>query len=77
MMNVKKYGKRIITLTKFQALESLDGGIDMGMGNTAFVGTDTHTIDTLWNATDIDTTTETNEDADPITTSDIPKNLAK
>tara|TARA_X000001382_G_scaffold84711_1_gene60003 strand:+ start:1164 stop:1580 length:417 start_codon:yes stop_codon:yes gene_type:complete len=66
----------MITDVTFQALESLDGGIDMGMGNTAFVGTDTHTIDTLWNATDIDTTNETNEDADPITTSDIfPKGI--
>tara|TARA_R110002012_G_scaffold165718_1_gene327959 strand:+ start:16 stop:432 length:417 start_codon:yes stop_codon:yes gene_type:complete len=66
----------MITDVTFQALESLDGGIDMGMGNTAFVGTDTHTIDTLWNATGTDTTNETNEDADPITTSDIfPKGI--
>ena len=66
----------MITDVTFQALESLDGGIKMGMGNTAFVGTDTHTLDTLWNATNIDTTTETDDDADPITTSDtFPKGI--
>tara|TARA_S200002703_G_scaffold123837_1_gene109830 strand:+ start:90 stop:506 length:417 start_codon:yes stop_codon:yes gene_type:complete len=60
----------MITDVQFQALESLDGGVNMGMGDTAFVGTDVHAVDTLWNATDIDTTTETDDDADPIGTSD-------
>ena len=60
----------------FQALESLDGGVNMGMGDTAFVGTDTLAIDSHWNAAAADTTTETNEDAAPITTSDIfPKGI--
>jgi len=60
----------MITDVQFQALESLDGGVNMGMGDTAFIGTDVHAVDTLWNATDIDTTTETDDDADPIGTSD-------
>lgn len=60
----------MITDVQFQKLESLDGGVNMGMGDTAFVGTDVHAVDTLWNATDIDTTTEANDDADPIGTSD-------
>ena len=60
----------MVTEVTFQALESLDGGVNMGMGDTAFVGTDVHTVDTYWNAEDIDTTTESNDDADPIGTSD-------
>ena len=60
----------MITDVQFQALESLDGGVNLGMGDTAFVGTDALAIDSHWNATDVDTTSETNEDADVITTSD-------
>ena len=58
----------MITDVAFQALESLDGGVNMGMGDTAFVGTDVLAIDTMWNATAADTTNETNEDADAIAT---------
>lgn len=61
----------MVTDVAFQALESLDGGVNMGMGNTAFVGTETLAIDTMWNATAADTTAETNEDSDPIATSDV------
>ena len=62
---------QMITDVQFQALESLDGGVDMGMGDTAFIGTETLAIDTMWNKTaDTDTTIETNDDSDPITTSD-------
>ena len=69
----KYYVSAITMLTdvQFQALESLDGGVNMGMGDTAFVGTDVLAIDSHWNATGVDTTIENNEDADPITTSDI------
>ena len=66
----------MVTDITFQALESLDGGVNMGMGDTAFMGTDVHTVDTYWNAAAADTTSESNEDADPITTSDVfPKGL--
>jgi len=62
----------MVTDVAFQALESLDGGVNMGMGDTAFVGTDVLALDTMWNKTaDTDTTAETNDDADPITTSDV------
>ena len=61
----------MITDVTFAALESLDGGVKMGMGDTAFVGTDVLAIDTMWNAATADTTNETNEDADAITTSDV------
>ena len=66
----------MITDATFQALETLDGGVNMGMGDTAFFGTDVLAIDSHWNAAAADTTAETNEDADPITTSDtFPKGL--
>ena len=67
----------MITDVAFQALESLDGGVRMGMGDTAFVGTDVLALDTMCNTTaDTDTTAETNDDADPITTSDtFPKGV--
>ena len=66
----------MITDVAFQALDSLDGGVNMGMGDTAFVGTDTLAIDTHWNAATADTTAETNEDADPIATADVfPKGI--
>ena len=74
-----KYYVCAITMTTdvaFQALESLDGGVNMGMGDTAFFGTDVLAIDSHWNAAAADTTAETNEDADPITTGDtFPKGL--
>lgn len=55
----------------FQTLESLDGGVGIGMGDTAFVGTETLALDTMWNKTaGTDTTNESNEDSDPITSSD-------
>jgi hypothetical protein len=60
----------------FQTLGSLDGGVNMGMGDTAFVGTDTLAIDSHWNAAAADTTNESNEDSDPISTSDtFPKGI--
>ena len=67
----------MITDVTFQALESLDGGVNMGMGDTAFVGTDVLALDTMWNTTaDTDTTAETNDDADAIGTSDtFPKGV--
>ena len=66
----------MITDVTFQTLESLDGGVGMGMGDTAFVGTETLAIDTMWNAAAADTTNETNEDSDPITTADtFPKGV--
>ena len=66
----------MVTDVTFQTLESLDGGVNMGMGATAFMGTDVFAVDTMWNATAADTTNETNEDADPITTSDtFPKGM--
>ena len=66
----------MITDVTFQALESLDGGINIGMGDTSFFGTDVLKVDTNWNATAADTTNESDEDADPITTSDtFPKGL--
>ena len=62
----------MVTDVAFDKLESLDGGVKMGMGDTAFVGTDVLALDTMWNKTaDTDTTAETNDDADPITTSDV------
>ena len=60
----------------FSRLESLDGGIGLGMGNTAFVGTDVIAIDTAWNATGVDTTAESNEDADAVSSTDVfPKGI--
>ena len=50
----------MITDVTFQALESLDGGVNMRMGDTAFVGTDVLAVDTMWNAAAADTTAETN-----------------
>ena len=66
----------MITDVTFQALETIDGGVNMGMGDTAFFGTDVLAIDSHWNAAAADTTAETNEDSDPITTSDtFPKGI--
>jgi len=67
----------MITDVAFEALESLDGGVGMGMANTAFVGTDVIAIDVAWNKTaDVDTTAETNDDSDVIENADIfPKGI--
>jgi hypothetical protein len=61
----------MVTDVAFEALESLDGGVNMGMGDTAFVGTDVLAVDTMWNAAAADTTAETNEDADAIANADV------
>jgi hypothetical protein len=60
----------MVTDVAFQALENLDGGVQLGMPNTSFVSTEAMAVDTDWNAAAADTTNETNEDSDPITTSD-------
>ena len=66
----------MVTDVTFQTLESLDGGVNMGMGDTAFVGTETLAVDTMWNAAAADTTAETDEDSDPIATADtFPKGM--
>jgi len=67
----------MITDVSFQALESLDGGIRLGMGDTAFVGTDAIAIDVAWGGTDdIGTTNETSDVADTIATADtFPKGI--
>ena len=67
----------MITDVAFEALESLDGGVGMGMANTAFVGTDVIAIDVAWNKTaDVDTTAETNDDSDAIVNADVfPKGI--
>ena len=66
----------MVTDVTFQALESLDGGVNMGMGDTAFVGTETLAIDPMGNAAAADTTNETSEDSDPIATADtFPKGM--
>ena len=66
----------MVTDVTFQALESLDGGVNMGMGDTAFVGTDVLAVDTMWNAAAADTTAETDEDADAVATADtFPKGM--
>ena len=66
----------MVTDVSFQALENLDGGVKLGMPNTSFVSTEAMAVDTDWNAAAADTTAETNEDSDPITTSDtFPKGM--
>ena len=66
----------MVTDVTFQTLENLDGGASLGMPNTSFVSTEAMPIDTDWNAAAADTTAETNEDSDPITTSDtFPKGM--
>ena len=67
-----KYYICAITMTEdvtFEALEVVDNGVDLGMPHTYFVSTVVHDIDTAWNAAGVDTTNETNEDADAVTTS--------
>ena len=68
---------QMLTDVQFEALESLDGGVGMGMGDTAFVGTEVLAIDTMWNKTaGTDTTNETDEDSDAIANADIfPKGI--
>jgi len=66
----------MVTDVTFQALENLDGGASLGMPNTSFVSTEAMPIDTDWNAAAADTTAESNEDSDPITTADtFPKGM--
>ena len=69
-----KYYVCAITITEdatFQALEVLDGGTDLGMGDTYLVATDgPYPLDTSCHgAAAADTTAETNEDSDQVTTS--------
>jgi hypothetical protein len=69
-----KYYVCAITMTEattFQALEVLDAGVDLGMGNTYFIATDgPYPLDTDWAGTaSTDTTNESDEDSDQITTS--------
>ena len=61
----------MITDVAFAKLESLDGGVNMGMGDTAFIGTDVLAVDTMWDATGAGTTNETDDDADAIATTDV------
>ncbi len=66
----------MVTDVAFQALENLDGGARLAMPNTSFVSTEAMPVDTDWNAAAADTTAETNEDSDPVTTSDtFPKGM--
>ncbi len=62
----------------FQALEVLDGGVNLGMGNTYFVATDgPYPLDTDWAGnTGEDTTGESNEDSDRVAnTNTFPKGI--
>jgi len=69
-----KYYVCAITVTEdatFEKLEVLDGGVDLGMGNTYCVATDgPYPLDTDWaGLADTDTTGETNDDSDQVTPS--------
>ena len=68
-----KYYVCAITVTEdatFQALEVLDGGVDLGMGDTYFVATDgPYPLDTTWHGAGTDTTNEGSNDSDQVTTS--------
>ena len=69
-----KYYVCAITMTEevtFNSLEVLDGGVNLGMGETYFAATDgPYPLDTDWHGSaTIDTTAETNEDSDQITSS--------
>ena len=76
-----KYYVCAITMTEdvtFQALEVLDGGVNLGMGNTYFVATDgPYPLDTDWAGnTGEDTTNESNEDSDRVApTNTFPKGI--
>ena len=50
-------------------LEVVDNGANLGNPHTYFVSTVVHDIDTAWNAASVDTTAESNEDSDAVTTS--------
>ena len=56
--------------TKFEALEVLDGGVGLGMGDTYFAASDgPYTLDTDWagkTVTDNSVTAESNDDSDQI-----------
>lgn len=69
-----KYYICAITMTEaatFEKLEVLDAGVNLGMGDTYFAATDgPYPLDTAWHgAAAADTTNETNEDSDQITSS--------
>ena len=79
-MATAKYYVRAITMVTdvtFQTLESLDGGVRLGMGNTAFVGTDAIAIDIEWGGVaGANTTNESSDVADTIATADtFPKGI--
>tara|TARA_R110001583_G_scaffold57672_3_gene172483 strand:- start:2776 stop:3192 length:417 start_codon:yes stop_codon:yes gene_type:complete len=66
----------MVTDVAFEALESLDGGAGMGMGDTAFIGTDALAVDVRWDANDAGTTNETSDVADVIVNADtFPKGM--
>tara|TARA_R100001082_G_C4359370_1_gene158529 strand:- start:1759 stop:2181 length:423 start_codon:yes stop_codon:yes gene_type:complete len=80
-MATSKYYCCAITMldeTTFEALEVLDGGSNLGLGDTYFASTDgPFTLDTDWGGlAGADVTNETNEDSDQITSSDaFPKGI--
>ena len=60
---------QFLEATQFQKLEALDGGVNLGLGDTHFVSTDTATAQTLdvdWGATTDDSGGTDNDDARPI-----------
>ena len=79
MATAKYYVSAITMVTDvtFQTLESLDGGVRLGMGNTAFVGTDAIAIDIEWGGVaGANTTNESSDVADTIATADtFPKGI--
>ena len=79
MATAKYYVSAITMVTDvtFQTLESLDGGVRLGMGNTAFVGTDAIAIDIEWGGVaGANTTNESSDVADTTTTADtFPKGI--
>ena len=67
-----KYYICAITMTEdvtFEKLEVVDNGNNLGFANTFFVSTVVGSIDSFWNSAGVDTTNETNEDSDAVTTS--------
>jgi len=79
MATAKYYVSAITMVTDvtFQTLESLDGGVRLGMGNTAFVGTEAIAIDIEWGGVaGANTTNESSDVADTTTTADtFPKGI--
>ena len=64
-----KYYICAITMTEastFEDLETLDGGVDLGMGNTAFASDDVIDLDAAWGAV---TDEVGNKNSDAVTTS--------